>query len=328
MADFYTSKIDELRRNYRLVLGEVSALEDREIGGGGGEDTIKEENEDEDEDEDGDGYGSGRNRGGLGDEERGETDGLLGAGLGGHNGTGTGIGPGPRSSPRRPSTRKRASIFGRLPGWGSRRKSLMLASGGTGNAHEADLIEASIPPTLRTARSRSLSQSNTRSVSGADEISNAPMTSPGLSRIGARRNRRSSDLDSGDEGLMLSERPAGAGHERRTSTSSASSHERDIFYPRRRAQALGLVEMDPSEVPEFPTPNTTEDQADAGRLEDGLDEDDAEDRPVYVWTGTNDHAAVMRIGFKKRISAVWLEAYALRQYVELNLTAFEKILKK
>jgi phosphate transporter len=31
---------------------------------------------------------------------------------------------------------------------------------------------------------------------------------------------------------------------------------------------------------------------------------------------------------KKRISALWLDLYALKQYVDLNLTAFEKILKK
>jgi hypothetical protein len=51
-------------------------------------------------------------------------------------------------------------------------------------------------------------------------------------------------------------------------------------------------------------------------------------RAVFVWTANNDYATVVRIGFKKRISALWLEAYALKQYVDLNLTAFEKILKK
>jgi len=78
--------------------------------------------------------------------------------------------------------------------------------------------------------------------------------------------------------------------------------------------------MDASEVPEFqPAPVEVETEE---------EEEEDESRPVFVWTGTNDHATVMRIGFKKRISAVWLEAYALKQYVELNLTAFEKILKK
>ncbi|KIR29057.1 phosphate transporter [Cryptococcus deuterogattii 99/473] len=54
----------------------------------------------------------------------------------------------------------------------------------------------------------------------------------------------------------------------------------------------------------------------------------ADDIPVFVWTANNDYATVLRIGLKKRISKVWLDAYALKQYVELNMTAFEKILKK
>lgn len=74
--------------------------------------------------------------------------------------------------------------------------------------------------------------------------------------------------------------------------------------------------MDPAEVPE----------ASKGDQEEDEHEDDG--RPVYVWTGSNDYATVMRLSFKRRISEVWLEAYALKQYVDLNLTAFEKILKK
>jgi phosphate transporter len=263
VAEFYSSKLAELRKGYLTVVEEITALEDRELGG---EDTIKEEPEDEEDDAE------------EGDMEEG---GLL-----------TRRDSQQRSSPRRPTARSRTSMFGRLGGWGSRRKSFMPTTG-----HETDLVEASIPPMLRQAgRSRSMSQSNhSLSASGYDDPANK-----------AKNPRRSSDLESDDA--------AAAGeHVRRPSTSSNSSHERDAFYPRRKLQALGLVEMD-VDTADMPEPEQEEE------VEEG--------RPVFVWTGNNDHATVMRIGFKKRISAVWLEAYALKQYVELNLTAFEKILKK
>jgi phosphate transporter len=190
-----------------------------------------------------------------------------------------------RTSPRRPMNRSRTSMFGRLGAWGSRRKSFMPG------AHETDLAEAAIPPTTRLAPRRSLSLSqHSQSASGMEESGSGV----------AKHTRRASDLDSNDEG--------GPSFVRRPSSASNSSHERDIFYPRRgKVQALGLVEMDLAELP---------------------DQADSDEGPVYVWTGTNDHATVMRIGFKKRISVIWLEAYALKQYVDLNLTAFEKILKK
>lgn len=48
----------------------------------------------------------------------------------------------------------------------------------------------------------------------------------------------------------------------------------------------------------------------------------------YIWTASSDYGKVLRIGFKKRIARMWLDGYALKGYVELNMTAFEKILKK
>jgi phosphate transporter len=48
----------------------------------------------------------------------------------------------------------------------------------------------------------------------------------------------------------------------------------------------------------------------------------------YIWTANSDYGKVVRIGFKKRIAALWLEGNSLGQYTELNMTAFEKILKK
>ena len=101
--------------------------------------------------------------------------------------------------------------------------------------------------------------------------------------------------------------------------SSNSSHERDIWTMTRNHLSLGLVEMDPGMVPDFARPPRTDSNG---------QEDPEEERPVFVWTASHDRATVLRIGFKKRISAVWLDVYSLKQYVELNLTAFEKILKK
>lgn len=48
----------------------------------------------------------------------------------------------------------------------------------------------------------------------------------------------------------------------------------------------------------------------------------------YIWTATSDYGKVLRLSFKKRIARIWLDAHALQGYVDLNLTAFEKILKK
>lgn len=50
--------------------------------------------------------------------------------------------------------------------------------------------------------------------------------------------------------------------------------------------------------------------------------------PSYIWTASSDYGKVVRIGFKKRIAALWLEGNYLGQYTDLNMTAFEKILKK
>lgn len=218
------------------------------------------------------------------------------------------------SSPNRPLTKKRESILNRLgTGWKSRRRSLLPSS-----THEADIMEASVP-NLRTQRSSSIGGERRLSQS-ADETALAPTSSsdgppsPARSKQALRKvRRRSSEFSSLDD----------VGHERRTSMSSTSSHERELSLPRRRWQSLGLVEVDEADIPDgirISAPN--------GHVEDGMDGEDETERPIYMWTGANDHATVMRIGFKKRISANWLEAYALKQYVDLNLTAFEKILKK
>lgn len=319
VADFYKGKYKELAETYQVLLSEITAIEDRELGG---DDVIKEENEEEADGSDDEGDGL-----------NGESDVLLRRSS--HSNF-----PGQGSAANRPLMQKRASIMHRLgAGWKSRRRGSALPT----STHEADLMEASVA-SLQTRRSsndggaRRLSQSADEAMlSPSSEMppsatSNASPVSPARRKTSTRRHRASSDLGSSD---LERER------DRRTSMSSTSSHEqeRDFVLPRSRWQSLELVEMDAGDVPDFSVSPAVGMTYRAGRgngdaemgdiQEEGEGEGEASgDRPVYVWTGSNDHATVLRIGFKKRVSANWLEAYALKQYVDLNLTAFEKILKK
>lgn len=212
-----------------------------------------------------------------------ETDDLLSPGL---------------APPPRPASKSRTSFMNRMaPAIGRRRKSVLP----TGTTHEADLHEGQ----LRTQRSRSTG----RISFSADDGSN-------LSPKASGRGRRSSDLESSEDGpLNVTAR------DRRTSLSSTSSHERDHdinLSTRSTFQSLGLVPMDPAEVPDW-----------LWRPEGRDEEEDAENRdPVYIWTGSGNYGTFARIALKKKISRVWLDTYSLKQYVDLNLTAFEKILKK
>lgn len=204
-------------------------------------------------------------------------------------------------APVRPSAnRNRSSFMNRMaPSMGRRRKSILPTAPGA--THEADLHETQ----LRTKRSRSTG----RLSFSIDENSNPAYKAPG-------QVRRSSDIESSDDG------PSNLPRERRTSLSSTSSHEREQEFgslsSRTRLKSLGLVLMDPSEVPDW-----------LWRPEGRDVEEDAEHRdPVYIWTGTGNYGTFARISLKKKISRVWLDCYSLKQYVDLNLTAFEKILKK
>lgn len=219
------------------------------------------------------------------DGEMRETDGL--------------ISPGHVTTPR-PTLKNRSSFMNRMaPSMGRRRKSILpVAPGAT---HEADLHE----PQLRTARSRSTGRASFSVEDGSNTSPKAPA-----------RGRRSSDIESSDDG------PSNLPRDRRTSLSSTSSHEREPDFgslsARSRLQSLGLVLMDPAEVPDW-----------LWRPEGRDVEENAEQRdPVYIWTGTGNYGTFARISLKKKISRVWLDCYSLKQYVDLNLTAFEKILKK
>ena len=251
-------------------------LEDRDLGT---DDVIKEEDEDEDDDD---------------EVEQSEGDGLLV--------------PKMPATPVRPRYRPRPSIFGRLGGFGKRRK-------GATTSDQADIMEASLAPAPRR-RTNSLQPTRDNmaaSVSTLNQSLEEGSTSPSMkARLGPRLSRRASEMDSEEGGT-------GAGHDRRTSVSSNSSHgeNSDFWSTRRRHLSLGLVQLDLDDVPQAVRTHQQE-----------MEEADGDARAAFVWTANNDYATVLRIGFKKRISALWLEAYALKQYVDLNMTAFEKILKK
>ncbi|KAK4050233.1 low-affinity phosphate transporter [Microbotryomycetes sp. JL201] len=63
----------------------------------------------------------------------------------------------------------------------------------------------------------------------------------------------------------------------------------------------------------------------SGRRRSVIDDDDVEDGG---WTGASDWAIDTRIMLKRRISALFTSLTELKQYVELNYTGFNKILKK
>jgi phosphate transporter len=208
----------------------------------------------------------------------------------------------------RPKYRPRTSILGRLGAFGRRRKAP--------TSDGADILEAAFAPSL--ARRRSSSQNRMQasvSTLGATQEEGPSSPSTKSQPPGIRRQ------------ISIEGDAPGGGHDRRTSVSSASSHEPDIWSTRRRHLSLGLVEMEEEDVPHFVFSHSHHEDENGGQddPEHGVP---ARDGPVFVWTANNDYATVVRIGFKKRIAALWLEAYALKQYVDLNLTAFEKILKK
>lgn len=278
VAEFYKAKIEEVLNSLLLLEDEITALEERDLGA---DDVIKEEDE-----EDGDGVGMEDG------EERGEQDALLSPA--------TTVPP--RTSNTNPNTRR--TFMNRFaPALGRRRKSALT------NPHEADILEATVAPSSKRARSRSTQRGLEESVSDGYFADADAIPSPRILPPKSSRGRRSFDLESSEDG--------GVPHDRRTSTSSNSSRgEFDLSWPRRQTNSLGLVQMDPASVPVFAA-----DQS-------GLVGERERRKAVYLWTANNDYGTVLRIGFKKRISAVWLEGYALKQYVDLNLTAFEKILKK
>lgn len=169
----------------------------------------------------------------------------------------------------------------------------------------ADVFQSSFPADVRTSQSRQRSRSLVVTTSGGeDELGSAqPQQSPRAKQ----RSRAMSDLSSADDHF-----------DRRGSMSSISTGG-GLWRSSRRAHKLGLVPMDPSTYPDW-----LKDEMDKG----GSDVEAASKHIFYVWKGNSDYATVLRIGMKKRMTALWLDLYALKQYVDLNFTAFQKILKK
>lgn len=290
VTEFYKSKFEELTGSFEQLEDEVARMEERDLVQ---DDTIKEVDEENEDAEGGP------------DEQQDnpstrETDNLLG----------------PSSSPTRarsPLSRPRPSFVGRL---GSsfnfgRRKSAALPS-----SRDPDILEASIQPTYRPSRSPGATRTRM-----SDSMTSSYFDESPSGRVpGPRSGRRVSDLESSVDDI----RTTSGGHDRRTSVSSLSSHEGDFNWPRRLYHSLGLVQMDPATVPDWAA--TSVGDVEEGRY--GFLHGPNAKQAIFVWTANNDYATVLRIGLKKRISKVWLDAYALKQYVELNMTAFEKILKK
>ena len=162
---------------------------------------------------------------------------------------------------------------------------------------EADLLEASLTPQV---------QQETRA----------------RSRSNARRARLSRTGTSSDIGR----RPSSNDENRRMSASSASSGGLGPAASMSRHRGnLGLIPMtDPTPLSDSIFSSSAAAHSAGGPRLSG-DDGDAVD---YIWTASSDYGKVLRIGFKKRIARMWLDGYALKGYVELNLTAFEKILKK
>ena len=217
----------------------------------------------------------------------------------------------PLPSPMRLTTGKsRSGFFSRLKPQIPRRRPSHI------NTHEADLLEGAVPSarvrsrsTDRGARGSMYGPPTQRSVSNTTEEGDV-MGSPTRSgKVPLPKGRRASDMESSEA-------------DRRLSMSSASSHEGDIAWPKARGYGtLGLTPMDVSSLPDWAQESVTD-------LEEGGNGIASSRPPIFVWKGDGHKAQMLRIQFKKRIAALWLEAYGLKQYVDLNLTAFEKILKK
>ncbi|WWC71593.1 uncharacterized protein I206_105551 [Kwoniella pini CBS 10737] len=304
VTEFYHTKLEELFRSYELLEEEIAGLEERDLGQ---DDTIKEVDEEDEDLIDGNG-------------ETRETDNLLSPSLS-------------QTFPSKSPVRSRPSIVGRLGGLRKfgRRRSVM------NNPDEADLMEASIRPRERSSNRASSRNGGNGNGNLGDSVAsgyfageeNGPVSSPMGGRVPLpKKGRRSSaDLESSTDELVPNNSNGTGTIDRRTSFSSISSHEGDFSWPKRRFHSLGLVQMDPATVPEWAGPKNNHDEEEGIQPNHGFAGPNSR-KPVFVWTANNDYGTVLRIGFKKRISSVWLEAYALKQYVDLNMTAFEKILKK
>jgi phosphate transporter len=193
--------------------------------------------------------------------------------------------------------------------------SMNLGLGRRQSRDEDDLMAASlIPPGQR--RTPSQDRSSWLSPSGPPKSPHKQRASISYPIIPGHGRKFSDDL-TGRDRLMPRSLDL-----RRASMSSASSADGLIHHWRGN---LGLVPMDTTNLPLSASIFSSTSNQGGNDAQNEIDEGK---EISYIWTANSDYGKVLRIGFKKRISALWLEAHGLRQYVELNMTAFEKILKK
>ncbi|KAJ9123204.1 hypothetical protein QFC22_001397 [Naganishia vaughanmartiniae] len=305
VIEFYKEKEQELTENFRTIQHEVKLLEDREL-----EDVIEEEDE-EDNDND--------------EQEEAHHDnqtnvhsppvrpaGLITNGPS-HNRLpevarrlshddqrlidvegAPGSPPGPNATAA-PGFFKRFGAFGRTS---------------TDTKDETDLLEAALAPAVLQQ-----SQLGGRSMSGNPRSRSrsinpvSPHTKNGSNTGPSPKFKRAvSDYELPSPGMAPTTR------EHRLSVSSASSGGGAGHGYRFRGN-LGLIPMDNTGLADSMVSASS---AQGGTSNFGS----------FIWTANSDYGKVVRIGFKKRIAALWLEGHSLGQYTDLNMTAFEKILKK
>lgn len=206
--------------------------------------------------------------------------------------------PRPPPSPQAAMKPRPSGIFRKLSAFQSR------MGGSDVRRDEADLLEAALTPAVQREQSRNRSHSTA-----------------------GRRNRLLSTPNGGHRKLGSSDYS-----DRRLSTSSASSGGQGSNGYMTYRGHLGLVPMDKNLTDSIFSSGSINPFGNPPRLNGGEGEasfgQDAEGYINYIWTANSDYGKVLRIGFKKRIAQIWLDGNSLRGYAELNLTAFEKILKK
>ncbi|KAJ9107551.1 hypothetical protein QFC21_001010 [Naganishia friedmannii] len=304
VIEFYKDKEQELTENFRTLQHEIKLLEDREL-----EDVIEEEDEDEEDEE--------AEQGPNGDRTDINSPPARPAGL---------ITNGP-SHTRLPEDARRLShddqrlidVEGAsssppgantaaAPGFFKRFGAFGRSSSDTKD--ETDLLEAALSPAvlqqyqLGGRNTSGKSRSRSRSVHPASpHAKNGSNTGPS-----PKFKRSVSDYELPSPGMAPTTR------EHRLSVSSASSGGGAGHGYRFRGN-LGLIPMDNTGL--------ADSMISASSAQGGTS-----NLGSFIWTANSDYGKVVRIGFKKRIAALWLEGNSLGQYTDLNMTAFEKILKK
>ncbi|GHJ86009.1 hypothetical protein NliqN6_2411 [Naganishia liquefaciens] len=288
VIEFYKEKEEQLVEDFRALQHEVKMLEDREL-----EDVIEEDEEEEeaeDADADNDGYTNSQSGSRVlgGSRRFSQDDHRAGEGAGVFG-----------SPPTQAST---------ATGFFKRFGQINRSTVNVDPKDETDLLEAALSPAVMqqqqtNARVLSKPRSRSRSAMPTSPIKNGSNTGPS-----PKFKRAVSDYELPSPGMAASN-----AREHRLSVSSASSGGGPHGY--RYRGNLGLIPMDNTGL--------ADSMISASSAQGGLSH-----AVSYIWTANSDYGKVVRIGFKKRIAALWLEGNSLGQYTDLNMTAFEKILKK